>query len=266
MTRRSTARRSRFGLLAVFLGLWTGSAAGASAQAANSFGAISIKEFQRTSPMIIPRVLIRTDPGGVHATARNLRQLIEYAYSIEDYQLVDSDTWTRGKLFTLDATTSAPASDAQLRVMMRAALQMRFGLRLADTKSPTPVFALVIAPGGIKFRHLANGEKQIRHISRPDTRIFAFTTTHDLVAMLDAVGAGRLLGRTLVDQTGLAGRFDIVFTMPQKPARMYGREGFMVDYRSELRPALQKIGLELRPEVVEMDTYRIQAAHPPTPN
>lgn len=40
----------------------------------------------------------------------------------------------------------------------------------------------------------------------------------------------------------------------------------MVRYATDLRPALRRIGLELKPEVIEMDPYGIQAAHPPAPN
>jgi uncharacterized protein (TIGR03435 family) len=233
-----------------------------------TFAAVSIKPTTQRSA-----ATVRSDPAGLRLSTYTLRQAIVYAYAIHDYQLegggeaMRSRSWTQFWHFDLDATTSAPATDAQLRAMLRNALKDRFGLALRQHTKPTTVQALVVAPGGIKFKPWDDG---VGTPPPPGTRPLRAVTAAGLVSMLNTIRLIQWrwwpLKGTVIDQTGLTGRYRISVPLPADDVRLpNGVHGFQW-HLSELPEALKEIGLELRPETMPLATYTIESAHEPTAN
>jgi len=237
--------------------LWAGASSTATAQAPPAFAAVSIKRFQRTPGMRFPQNALQTDPAGIHAFAHNLRYLIDYAYGIEAYQLAGGDPSIVNPLYNLDASTSAPATDAQLRLMLRGALKDRFGLQLGKTTRLTPVVAVVVGPGGFKPLPPASPPP-------PGTMAMQFTSLPDMIGRLSPP-VSHALGRMLVDATGLTGTYSIRIYLPFTMGTSGGRNVMQLDAH-DIPPILKRLGLVLKPETISLTTYTIQNAHAPTPN
>lgn len=239
-----------------------------SAQTPLAFAAVSIKPYQRTPGARLPPNGVEADPAGLRMYRQNLRGLICYAYGINKYQIDPPGIvlLSGAKLFTLEASTSTPATDAQLRLMLRRALAERFGLRLAIVTQPTPVLAILVAPGGPKLTRLKPGEAP--HPTRatpPGQDVFPVDGMSQLVMVLNGIGGWHQFGRRFVDETGLTGRYNIWFyagtTVVISGGYASGRHDF-----SGVPAQLKKFGLELKPETIPMAIYTIKSVHPPTAN
>lgn len=257
--------RVRSGILALCLSVtW---ATPAFAQTPPAFAAVSIKPFVWKPGVHGPNTVLRADPDGIHAWNRSLRDLIQYAYGLEPYQVAGGAPWTQQERYNLDATTIAPAAGAQLRLMMRSVLKDRFGLRLVKHIQPTSVLAVVVAPGGLKLpRPLAADEvAELKGPVPPNTFPYAFDSPHELATWLDRIQVSRILGGTVVDETGLSGRYDFVAPLPSTPITTQGIRGERIDWTA-LPSAIKVFGLELKRETIPLTVYTIANAHSPTPN
>ncbi|MGH9480894.1 MAG: TIGR03435 family protein [Terriglobales bacterium] len=254
------------GLALVWCCFVPGTRLACTAQAPNAFGAASVKDFRFGKSG--PPAPFRTDPAGLHVAGTSLRILICRAYSIEEYQLVGGEDWTRTEGFSIDASTDAPASTTQVLLMLRGLLAQRFGLRLAHETRTTPVFALVVAEGGPKLRELAVGEQPMPGAGTVppsgETYTGSAASIGGLLAYLNFAPVARALGRPVVDQTGLSGRYNIWLMLPFDPTPDgRGRRLHLEDVPSALR---RQLGLELKPRSAAIDFYTIQSASKPTPN
>lgn len=74
------------------------------------------------------------------------------------------------------------------------------------------------------------------------------------------------LGRHVVDQTGLTGRYGLWLRLDYDPIYVGGELDGMMPHYDEVPRALKEIGLELKPIVAPVQFYTIESAHRPTPN
>lgn len=267
--RRTGSRRSsslRIWLSCVFLGAVVCLSLGA--QQPQRFAAVSIRKYQRSPDGRLPPTGIEADPAGLHMYRQNLRGLICYAYSIRNDQIVPpgQPRWTAAEAFTVEASTSTPATDKQLRLMLRRALAERFGLKLSIMTRETPVLAIMIAPGGPKLTPLKLGQAPTSTGAPPPGQsVFRVDSMRQLVMVLNGTGGEFQFGRRFIDETGLTGRYNIWFyvrtTVITNGGRLRGRNDF-----SGVPAQLKEFGLELKPETVPMAIYSIESAHPPTSN
>lgn len=206
------------------------------------------------------------DPAGLHARARSLAELICKAYSIEPYQLAGGASWVWLEYFNLDAATAAPASAAEQMIMLRNALAARFGLSLARESKATPMLALIVAKGGPKFRELGAEERPMAPVSPPGQVVVGVADSiRGLVLFLNFPGVRKVLGRPVVDRTGLNGRYDLWLTVSATPVSEGGRSGFHIGLK-DLPNALERLGLGLKPVTAALEVYSIRSAHRPTSN
>jgi uncharacterized protein (TIGR03435 family) len=100
------------------------------------------------------RVMISGRPGGGLAmTNMPLRGIINFAYDLQDFQLVDAPDWIANERFDIiakasvdaPATPSPAAQQAQTRLMMQSLLEERFKLTAHRDKRPLPIYNLVLA-------------------------------------------------------------------------------------------------------------------------
>jgi uncharacterized protein (TIGR03435 family) len=237
--------------------------AAAVAQAPRAFAVISIKPFHRTSSTGYRPD--QTGPGGLHWTGDNLRYLICHAYGIEEYQLKADKKWVDGEMFSLDATTTAPATKQQLMLMLRGVLADRFGLRLEHHPQPTKVNALVMTEGGLKLPPAGADEHPTANELPGRIYELKVQTMATFAKFLTSFYGFGQIGPVVVDQTGLTGRYDIDFRIPILEGRGPAHGAEHLDY-FEFPAALKRMGLELKPATVPMEMYTIVSAHEPTQN
>ncbi|MGH9479131.1 MAG: TIGR03435 family protein [Terriglobales bacterium] len=212
-----------------------------------------------------PRYAI--DPAGCHIAGFSLRVLIIYAYGIQNFQLAGDTGWERSRAWEIDAKTSRPATPDEIRLMLRAALGERFGLRLGRRTTKIPALALVVAPTGPKLQPLKVSEGPYLPDGSPmgtwNLPAMHTDTLRGLVGYLNQLKARHLLSRQVVDKTGLDGRFNIWLELPPMP----GAGGPARPDEREVPAALKReLGLELVPATASADFYTIASAHMPTPN
>jgi uncharacterized protein (TIGR03435 family) len=131
--------------------------------------------------------------------------LIAYAYDVGEFQIRGGPSWIRVDEYDIVAKPQGEASIERVKAMTRSLLAERLNLKLHRESAEQPVFALVVAKGGPKLqRSAAEGGPEVRGNGRG--RLTMRKVTMEMTA---AQLAARVLGRPVVDKTGIVGEFDI---------------------------------------------------------
>ena len=186
--------------------------------------------------------------GGRFFAAFPLTAYIQFAYKEQltrdqiDAMVAHLPKWVASDIFEIEAKASVPdPTKDQMRLMMQSLLADRFKLVVHFETQTVPVFAMVLAkPGktGPALRPHSEGPPCDKSwqpgvvappqpgevfppvcevymvLKRPSARVGARNTTMDLLA--NAIAGFSGLGRPVVNQTGLGGRYDLVLEwMPE---------------------------------------------------
>lgn len=173
-------------------------------------------------------------PGGVMvATNVTARQIVTFAYSMQNSKVEGGSDWLDTVRFDITAKASEAATPEHMLLMLRRLLTDRFKLVMHIDARDTPVFALVRArTDGRLGPHLrasatpdcdAARAAQARGaaLAASDGRPICGGRTRAGVIIAGAVSMeelarnmSRLVGRMIIDRTGLTGRydFDLTFT------------------------------------------------------
>lgn len=160
--------------------------------------------------------------GGLKMTNIPLRAMITFAYDVRDFQVSGGAGWVGTERFDViarpDRTTVdgpvdfANMTDGQRKTMrdqiaerLRALLGDRFQLTVHKETKEQPIYALVLAKNGSKLQDTKEtGTQQRMMTNRGRSEGHAIP-----VGMLVQTLSG-LLGRPVVDKTGLTGKYDFV--------------------------------------------------------
>ena len=232
---------------------------------APKFAAVSIRLFQRGDPIPSPDTNYLTDPAGLRIVWAPFRNITAFAYGVNPFQVVGGPAWldrSVGGMYNLSATTSAPATRDEQRAMLRQALAERLGLELVREDQPTPVYALVVAPGGPKLQRLGSGAPTSMSLTRtPDAVTQHYPSIAYFLQYETGSGAARVLGRPLVDETGLTGSYDIAIRLP-----IYTVQGRTTVRLQDLLDAVKPLGLQFKAVTQAVPVYVVKSVHRPTPN
>lgn len=169
-------------------------------------------------------VRVGVSPGG-RFNAENVwvRFLIRVAYNVKEFQIAGAPDWTASERFDVSAKAENNVNPEQMRPMLQAMLADRFGLKLHRETKELPVYLLTAAKGGIKMRESKEGSCITRG---PDTprpsageKLPNFCGNirmsrngidgADLDMERLATTLSDVAGRTVIDKTGLTGKFDV---------------------------------------------------------
>lgn len=236
----------------------------------NTFAAVSIRLWRKGDIPVGPsNKTVFRNPAGVHIFFATLRDMVCYAYGIDFFQLSGGPRWVYGwpgpsqARYVLNAATSSPATEEQERAMLRESLAERFGLKLKREDLPTKVLALVVARGGPDLGKRNPGDVKIYSTKSPNgVYSWHFPTTADLVNKFNRFGIAKVLGRPLVDETGLSGSYDIVVSLRLESQP----DGSHILQMRGLPAALRPLGLELKPETETFPIYTVENVHRPNRN
>lgn len=180
-----------------------------------------------------PGMQMGLSPSNFTVSHASIEELIEFAYNVNSKDQVQGEPdWITAPRFDIQAK----ASDAviaevgklppmqqvtQIRLMLQSLLADRFQLKVSFETKEIPVYALVVATGGPKFK-----EGEADPLPPPGTRprlgargpsigrtgqnqytatAWDMRSTADFLSHFDEVGH-----RAVVDETGLKGRYDFV--------------------------------------------------------
>jgi uncharacterized protein (TIGR03435 family) len=228
-----------------------------------------------------------THPARLRIVCQTLERLIQWAYvtyasgepspagvpPVPDQPIEGSPSWMASQTFTIEAKPESPQILEMMRgPMLQALLEDRFKLKIHRGTRQVPIYALVIAKGGPKL----NAAKKDSCTAPPDfSKSFppplrpeqpppcgAFSPdgkggTRTYGQTLAGISAqfSALLGRRVVDSTGIEGAFDIhldvdfndVFTRFDRPPAGGDAAGRpdTADHLGAIAAAVRKLGLRL---------------------
>ena len=170
-----------------------------------------------------------------------LSALMQWAYGMPERQILDGPAWLTSTRFDIQAKVDLGGPEKPVRAdtdakrkMVQALLAERFNMKLHNETRMLPAYDLVVARGGSKLEvSKANGKS----IGAGGTHL----TVQGLTMPLIAEELSHVVGRVVVDKTGLTDRYDVklVWAADDAPAG---------DSAPSLFTAIQEqLGLKLEP-------------------
>ena len=226
------------------------------AQPLQEFDVASVKQNQSGGD----GTTINTLPGGRFSAINvSLKMLIQYANGIKDFQIAGGPRWLDSATYDIEAKTgrTGEISDEDLGRLLQALLADRFSLKFHRESRETSVYSLVVGRNGSKLiAHTGTGGPSGRTLfgSGKATMSATKATTARLAEVLSKV-----LGRSVVDNTGLSGDYDFTLEwVPDEKAESNGPSIFT---------ALQEqLGLNLESTKGPVETLVIDSAEKASEN
>jgi uncharacterized protein (TIGR03435 family) len=203
----------------------------------------------------------------------SLRGLVQDAYGLSSYEIVGGPDWVAGTTrFDVMAKASSVPTREQMRLMLQQMLRERFALRAHMEPREMPVYILRMARDdgrlGPKLTKTTVDcdvvECRASQIARPRPNGLTVqykqngVTSGDLAAWLSPY-----VIRTVIDRTGLSGRFDVELAFDPIGAV----PGSPVDEAVPIFAALpEQLGLKLEPSRELVDVLVIDSVEMPTPD
>lgn len=168
----------------------------------------SIKPSRANEPMGFKMTRGRFIAHGVTA-----QYLVAIAYGLQKFQILGGERWVDGERFDVEAKLEEQsAGNGNERSMIKLLLADRFQLQVHQETRESPVYALVVATGGPKIKAVTTqGGVNVRAGTLASTGM-----PIGLVASL----LGTRLGRTVIDQTNLKGRYAIDLRWTPEPGEL----------------------------------------------
>jgi uncharacterized protein (TIGR03435 family) len=166
------------------------------------FEVASVKPHVAGAPGSTGRTGIEEDPGQIRIENLSLRTLIAISYGVKGSEQLAGPGWLSTIAFDIVAKPPAGYKHEQLQFLVRNLLADRFKLTVHHETKPISAFALVIAKGGFKL-HEAAGPRTYLTV-----RSGLIEGKQRSIAEL-AGGLTRVLGRPVLDQTGLGAMYDL---------------------------------------------------------
>lgn len=207
-------------------------ATGTQTPAGPTFDVASVKE----SPSVTLDGVVHQNPGRFTVENLPLRDVIQYAYRIREYQPIGSPGWISRTNFNINATfTNASASDDDVRVMVQRLLSERFGFRAHRETRELPIYVLAVARGDGKLGpNLVRSDVDCDRLAaerfvQPNTSprpVCSMLVTSTFVRGSSrtmsqfARALENVLRTPIVERTGLAGHFniDVRWAAPRPPS------------------------------------------------
>jgi uncharacterized protein (TIGR03435 family) len=239
-------------------------------------------------------------PGGRFiATNAPVRQLIVFAYQLQNFQLLEAPPWTQNERYDIQATAgrelppTAPGQLGPIQMMVRSLLEERFKLRVRQETREMPIYALVVDRQdgrlGSSLRQSTTDCAAIAAAARgrggappalPDPNqpiqcgMFGGPGRLRVGSQTMAAIARSLSGnvqRVVVDKTGLAGNWDFELTytpdqLPQGPAPPGAPPLPASDGPSIFTALQEQLGLRLQAERGPVEVVVVESVERATPD
>jgi uncharacterized protein (TIGR03435 family) len=221
---------------------------------APDFEVASVKYSERTAGS-----WCRFLPGGRLSASSWVKQLIQIAWGVEDYEVSGGPDWLTTDWYDIEA--KAPGADAarpEMTLMLQSLLVSRFKLQLRHETKNLAVYELRVAKNGPKLRPMQDGEASRRRWDKYFQ--CGIHTTAQLAKSLT-----NLVGRPVIDKTGLEGRFDILLDFDVYSSRgETPPPGF--DKPSVFKALQDQLGLRLDSQKASFPVLIVESIQRPTEN
>ena len=234
---------------------------------------------------------VRPLPGRLTADA-SLQMLVQYAYGVQPFQVVDAAGWLQPGRYEIDAKADGNSSRNQMFLMLQSLLEDRFRLKMHRETRDLPAYALVAAKGGLKLPPPKEGgcidspadaapEWAGGRMAPPGQAPTAPTLCGSAGITLGGMQGWKIampefvrrlslmLDRSVIDKTGFTGLFDLQLrfvpdeTTPAMPPPPPGSDAFGVSLPQALR---QQLGLRLESTKGPVEVLVVDHAERPSGN
>lgn len=233
------------------------------------FEVASVKRLQELQPEMMAGMRLRGDT--LRFGQSRLKDLIQWAYDLKQYQLTGGPGWLESEFYAIEAKAKGSASRDEFRLMMRELLAERLKLVLHHEARELPGYVLSVGKNGPKLRIVESTDTPQAQISmfRDGQKLLSrLTAKQALMPMVCDVLTAVLGGRPIVDRTGLTGRYD--FTLDWDPNEAdSSRETSALQFPAPSLPAAlnEQLGLTLEAQKVPADVIVIDSVEKdPTAN
>ncbi|RSL16554.1 uncharacterized protein (TIGR03435 family) [Edaphobacter aggregans] len=204
------------------------------------------------------------DPHRFSVTHISLSQLIQFAYGLQRREIAGAPDWFSSETYDISAVPDGEGEPSikQWQLMVRKLVADRFQLKFHYEKRELSVYALTVAKTGPKLTRSQGDPSQLPGLGfGPPGNMGATNAT-----MADVAGAMQqgALDRPVVDQTELAGRFDL--RLRWTPEEMHSATESS-DAPPDLFTAIQEqLGLKLVSTKAPVDVIVIDRVERPSAN
>jgi uncharacterized protein (TIGR03435 family) len=180
------------------------------------------------------------------------------------YQLAGGPQWAHRDYYQIEGKAQAPATRKEMRALLQTLLADRFKLKMHRSTREMSVYALVIGNSGPKLQSSMEtcGEDGCINVA-PGEFIARYATMDQIASTLS-----NMVDRPVLDQTGLAGRYDV--RLKFDPSSMKRYDGQTIPNTPTDDPsifvAFQDLGLKLEPRRAVVEVLVIDDAEKPEAN
>lgn len=196
----------------------------------------------------------------------SVADLIKFAYQLRDRQIKGTPAWITEEKFDIAAEPDAPGlpSEQQYHIMMQKLLVERFGLSFRMEQQSFSVYALTRGSGDLKLTKGdssfgLDGHITLKQEPEGDT---AIRFTSESIPELLGILMNFIEDRQVVDETGLAGRFDFSITIPT--AALQSPDSG--DKASAFLRGVLPLGLRMVPKKANLAVMIVEGVQRPSPN
>ena len=227
---------------------------------------------------------IARPPGRLEIGNMTLKEMIVNAYSVQPFQVSGGPGWVDSVHYDISAKAAAQVSREEVLLMLQALLADRFQLAFRRETRQLPVFALVLARKDGKLGPRLTPSKEGACTPFDPAKPFAvdnmrlcgaFSLGPDGLTLVSGSIASltprlsRLLGRTVIDKTGLKRNFDI--SIEWSPDEMLAMQPANQGPVDNIGPSIfavfrQDLGLDFKAEKGPVEILVIQRAEKPSDN
>jgi bla regulator protein BlaR1 len=238
-------------------------------------------------------MFIRPGPGGgLSVTNMTLKELIVIAYRVQPFQISGGPPWLDSLHYDIVAKPEAKPKGKEIQLMLQSLLADRFQLTIRHETKEFPVYALVLARKDGKLGpQLVESKDGV--CTRPDPNkmppppepgkppaLFCgqmmMNPKHLTVVSAPVANMipmlSRMLGRTVIDRTGLTAKFDITLDWtPDEGQALQMQPDAPKPPPSEVGPSIftamqEQLGLKLESQKGPVEVLIVERAEKPSEN
>ena len=203
------------------------------------------------------------DPVQATWTNMPLAVIIQNAYHIQSDQLVGGPGWIHSDRWDIIAKTERPATRQQQNGMLRPLLAKQFNLSVHTETRELPEYKLVVAKGGPKLPAAATNSRPAGTLIRR-----GLIDAHGIDSAEFSGWLRSELGRPVIDETGLKGKYD--FKLQWIPDEGQSNGGDDIPSADSPGPslfaAIRDLGLRLEPIKGPIEVLVIDHVEKPSGN
>ena len=216
---------------------------------------------------------LNLSPARIRIVNSSLKFCVQMAWDVKEFQVSGGPRWADTDRYDIDAVAASPFQKGEFRTMLQALVADRFGLVIHRETQDKAGYVLIKARNGPKLPPPTE-DPDIMFSRTPSGDTILKATSASMSQLAEALSSR--LNTTVVDRTGIEGRFDVSMQWTPDPTSepLISKSGMPVPPPPpdavpgpSIFTALQeKLGLKLEARKVPVEVIVIDQAHRPSDN